>query len=74
MIVSPTMRVMDVVADPEMRAVLEWYGLPTHRAALRLSLEDYCEAYSFDLDELLEELRSYTPDDEEDEVFALAWD
>lgn len=50
-------RLMNVVANEEMRDVLEWYGLPTHdRHYFRLSLEDFCNAHDVDVDDVLVEL------------------
>lgn len=57
-------RVMSIVADPELRAVLEWYGLPVHdRDALRLTLENFCSAHDVDVEDLLAELSLGDEDD-----------
>ncbi|MEZ4322941.1 MAG: hypothetical protein R3F61_36080 [Myxococcota bacterium] len=63
-------RVMNIVADPELAAVLEWYGLPIQdRTALRLTLENFCSAHDVDVEDLLLELQlgDEGEDEEEDE-------
>lgn len=71
-------RVMKLVADPDLRAVLEWYGLPTHdRSQLRLTLESFCIANDVDVEDVLVELavsdiendREYDDDEEEDPLW-----
>lgn len=63
-------RVMNIVADPELRAVLEWYGLPvSDRAMLRQSLESFCGAYDVDVEDLLVELTLGSEDEDYDEGF-----
>ena len=64
--IRPDTRVMKIVQVPELRAVLQWYGLPiADRWALRLSLEDFCYEFSVDLDDLLVELSASQIDDDD---------
>jgi len=60
-------RVMTLVADPDLRAVLEWYGLPTDdRSQLRLTLESFCLANDVDVEDVLVELAVSDADSERD--------
>lgn len=60
-------RVMTLVADPDLRAVLEWYGLPTDdRSQLRLTLESFCLANDVDVEDVLVELAVSDLDNEHD--------
>ena len=59
-------RVMNVIADPAMRDVLAWYGLPINdRSFLRVTLEDFCAAHDVDVEDVLVELSVAESDDEE---------
>lgn len=61
-------RMMKLLADPDMRSVLEWYGLPINdRRCLRLSLEDFCGASDVDVDDVLVELTVLDADNYDEE-------
>lgn len=50
-------RVMNVMADGDMRDVLAWYGLPLDdRRYFRVSLEAFCDAHDVDVEDVLVEL------------------
>jgi hypothetical protein len=68
-------RMMKLLADPDMRSVLEWYGLPINdRACLRLSLEDFCGANDVDVEDVLVELTVLESDrDGEEEEDDADW-
>lgn len=61
-------RVMNVMADPDMRDVLAWYGLPLDdRSYFRLSLEDFCAAHDVDVEDVLVELSVAEAESEDDD-------
>ncbi len=68
-------RVMNVLADDDMRNVLAWYGLPIDdRAYLRASLEDFCAAFDVDVEDVLVELSmSEVESDDEDWDASESW-
>ena len=50
-------RVMNLMADDDMRDVLAWYGLPLDdRTYFRVTLEDFCNAHDVDVEDVLVEL------------------
>jgi hypothetical protein len=69
-------RVMNILADPDMRDVLAWYGLPIDdRAYLRGSLENFCAAFDVDVEDVLVELSlaEVESDDDDDDESWLAY-
>lgn len=61
-------RVMDVIADTDMRDVLAWYGLPVDdRSYFRYSLEDFCEVFDIDVEDVLVELSVTEVEAEQDD-------
>jgi len=50
-------RVTQLLTDGDMRDVLAWYGLPVdERLTFRTTLEDFCDAYGVDVEDVLVEL------------------
>lgn len=76
--ISRTTRVMHILADDDLRDILEWYGLPVNdRSVVRQTLEDYCAANDVDVEDLLVELTVADVDngsgefDEEEDEYAM---